>query len=304
MKRGKIITIMMFSLLLVIPLISAGFFSDLWGQVTGWATKENVTVTITVGNAAPTIPIVETISLQSPVESGTKSIEFYFTVQDENGVSDINDSTAKAYFQRIGETTRYNESCVAGSTSGNRKNYTCIIDMWYFDEAGDWTINVSIKDNSEDSAENSSTTFQYNELTSMALSPKALTWPGVGPSSTDIGSDNDPIVINNTGNADGLEVNVTALDLIGVPNSGYSIFANNFTVDIISTGCSGDIMQNDTAQKITSAALYRGNNTLNYNNQTSGQETLYFCLKGLPTGILAQDYTTAGLGPWITEVIG
>ncbi|MBW6442744.1 hypothetical protein K0A97_03125, partial [Patescibacteria group bacterium] len=250
----------------------------------------------------PTIPFVETISLQNPIEGNIKQISFIFTAENEMGVSELEDSTAKAYFQRIGETTRYNESCVAGSTSGNRKNYTCTIDMWYFDEAGDWTINVSIKNNAGDYAENSSTTFQYNELTAMVLSPTTLTWPSPLSLGVFNVTASNYLVINNTGNAEGLSVNITALDLVGLTNLDYSIFANNFSVDKESDGCSGTTTQNSTSIN-TSLILSRGNNSLNYQNETSGQGKLYFCLRGFPTNIASQEYSTSRLGPWEITIL-
>ncbi|MEM3075127.1 MAG: hypothetical protein QW727_04275, partial [Candidatus Pacearchaeota archaeon] len=216
---------------------------------------------------------------------------------------DINVSSARAYFQRSGQPTRSNLSCVNLTTSGNEINFSCSIDMWYFDQAGSWTINVTIKDINNAQGENSSTTFTFNTLTAMVMSPTSLTWPTITPTNTDIGSNNDPITINNTGNAEPLSINITAYNLRGETLITKFIFANNFTVQNSSEGCSGTIMQNATSINVTSARLFRGNNSLNYNNETSGQEQIFFCLKGVPQDATAQSYSTAGSAAWEIKVL-
>ena len=170
MKRKELIILIGIVVLLIVPLTSASLFSNWWGKITGKATSDTTALNITIGNSAPTIPFVQAISAQDPVIGSTRSITFNFTAQDTDGVANLNDSTAAAYFQKSGETTRSNTSCVAGSTSGNQKNYSCPIDMWYFDLNGAWTINATISDVNDANGENSSTTFTYNLLTAMNMS--------------------------------------------------------------------------------------------------------------------------------------
>jgi DNA-directed RNA polymerase specialized sigma24 family protein len=174
--------------------------------------------------------------------------------------------------------------------------------MWYFDKADTgWIINVTIKDNAGNSGENSSTEFQYNTLTAMKMSPTSLEWDEINL--TDINTTaNDPILINNTGNEEPLNINVTALDLQGEQYPSYYIFAANFTVENATGGCSGTTMSNDTSINVTSAILYRGNHSLNYNNATSGQEQLFFCLKEIPSENPAQSYSSA-FGAWEIRIL-
>ena len=260
-------------------------------------------VTVEPSNMPPTIPDVYINETYTPFEGGTRSVIFNFTAEDENGIENLNDATARAYFQRAGEPTRFNESCIAAESSGNQKNYTCTIGMEYFDEAGEWIVNVSIEDNEGEYVENSSASFTYNIYWGMTMFPTALTWPSpVNVSDVDIPSENHPIIINNTGNAI-VDINITAFNLRGIDNINYFIFANNFTVDNVASGCSGTAMQNDTSLKVANALLGRGNNSLNYENSTSGQETLYFCLKGLPSGIIAQEYSTSAYGSWEIKIL-
>ena len=289
--------------LLIAPMASANIFSDVWGKITGKATSGTTGVNITVGNSAPTIPFVEAISATDPTIGTTKSITFNYTATDSDGYANIDNDTADAYFQRSGESTRSNTSCVARNASTNSITFTCTIDMLYFDQNGAWTINATIKDINSAYAENSSTTFTYNLLTAMVMSPTALTWATIGLTDTDVGSDNDPITINNSGNDVSLTVNTTAFNLRGETTTTQFIFSNNFTIDNSSQGCSGQTMANASSRNITNALLQRGNNSLNYNNDTSGQEQVFFCLKGVPQDISAQSYSSAAYGAWTVEVI-
>jgi DNA-directed RNA polymerase specialized sigma24 family protein len=256
-------------------------------------------------NNPPTIDWVETIDPIGPVDDATRSITFNFTATDQEGASDINISTAQARFQLDGEVTRSNLSCVNWSQSGDDVNFTCNISMWYFDKADTgWIINVTIKDNAGEGGENSSTNFSYTKFTGMKISPTSLEWPEVNLTDTNTSSNNDPLVINNTGNDEPLSINITALDLQGEQYTSYYIYAANFTVENASDGCSGaaTAMSNDTSINVTSAILYRGNHSLNYNNATSGQEQLFFCLKEIPSENPAQSYSSA-FGAWEIRIL-
>ncbi|KKL21742.1 hypothetical protein LCGC14_2442400 [marine sediment metagenome] len=214
-KRGtNVVIFLSFLILLIIPLVSAGVFSDLWGKITGYGTSGTTTVNITIGNAAPTIGFVEVIPDLTPNESWTNTTTFNFTATDTDGFTNINVSSAQGFFQRGAETTRSDLSCINWSQSVNDVNFTCTIGMWYFDEAGEWTINVTIRDNNQATAENSSTSFTYISLKAMVMSPIALGWPEINLPDTDTGA-NENITINNTGNAVNLNISITAYNLQG-----------------------------------------------------------------------------------------
>src|SRR3989344_3840928 len=171
-KRGRInnyliLIISSLILLFLISFASAGFFGNIVDRLTGKATSNTTTLNITVGNSLPAINFVQAVPPQNPLEGTARKITFYFNVTDADGVLNLNSSSAKAYFQRTGETTRSNISCVEASTSGLSANYSCTVGMWYFDGAGAWTINVSIKDIYGGYAENSTTSFTYNPLLAM-----------------------------------------------------------------------------------------------------------------------------------------
>ncbi|MEK9208396.1 MAG: Ig-like domain-containing protein, partial [Patescibacteria group bacterium] len=261
-------------------------------------------VKIITANSAPTIPFVQAIADQNATESSYTGVVFNFSVNDTNGASDINISSVRASFNQTGEATRSNTSCVNISSGGNGVMFTCNVSMFYFDNAGVWSINVSARDNSEAGAGNSTTNFTYNLLTAMVISPASLAWPSpVNLTDTDTGSNNDPITINNTGNALNLSINVTAYNLRGESDTSKFIFANNFTVENASQGCSGTAMSNATSLKVTTANLSKGNNSLNYGNETSGQEQTFFCLKGIPQDATQQSYSSAFYGSWEIRIL-
>ena len=289
-------------LMLTIPLASAGIFSDLWGKITGKATQDVTVVNITVGNNLPTIGFVESITAQGPVDDSIRSFTFNFTATDPDGAADLDPSTASAYFNRTGEATRSNTSCIELTTAGNDANYSCTVDMWYFDQNGAWTINVTIQDDQGAYVDNATTTVTYNVAAGMKINQTSLTWVEVAIGQSNVGSNNDPIQINNTGNQEPNDINVTGFNLVGEQFSEV-ILAGNLSIENASQGCTGTTMLNATSLNITSAILQRGNHSLNYNNATSGQELIYFCITSVPSGISQDSYSSAAYGSWTIEII-
>jgi len=301
-KRGKEVVIFLIVLsIAIIPLASAGFFDDIYKKITGKATSDTTALNITIGNSAPTITYVQIITSKNPTDDSTTTITFNFTVTDTDGAGNIDTTSGKAYFQKAGETTRSDLSCSNYDGVGDNMNFSCTIDMWYFDENGDWTINTTAKDINEASAENSSQTFTYNLLPGMKMAPTSLDWDSVGLTDTDTGSNNDPVIINNTGNDNALTIDVTSYDLEGEDTKTDYIFAENFTIGITSQGCSGTAMVNETATEVGSAILNRGNHSIN--DGSTGQEEIFSCLKGVPQDISAQSYSSAAFGPWTIEIV-
>ena len=306
MKGGiKVIIFLGILILLILPLASAGFFSDFRAKITGELTQGSTALNITIGNTAQTITFVQVISPVIPNENGINSTTFNFTATDPDGVANLNDSSPQASFQLSGETTRLNTTCkLFADIDGTSANYSCTVDMYYFDKAdASWTINVTIKDNNGAYNENTSATFQYNSLPALVISPTALAWTEFGVTATDQGSNNDPVLLNNTGNAEGLSINVTAFNLQGETTITQYIYTANFSIQNITASCSGTAPVNATSTNITSTVLQRGNNSLNYNNATSGQEEAFFCITAVNADLSAQSYSSAAYGSWLINII-
>ena len=198
-------------------------------------------------------------------------------------------------------------------------SYNCQVFMWYFDSSGNWTINVSARDTSGAYGQNLSVSFEVLSTTAIQFGPANLTWAAIELSSQNRTSNNDPIVINNTGNKDiGVGgVTVRGHNLQGITTTTEFIDVQNFTVSPINsssecsgtacTECNGTTMLNQSSRPIIYANITAGNRTLNdIYNYTGPAETLFFCIRTAPeTGtITRQTYATNGThtAPWIISV--
>ena len=311
MKRGEILVLCLVVALLIAPTISANIFSDFWkdfrARITGEATTGTASLNLTVGNTAPTISFVLAVSAQNPLESGYRSVLLNFTVNDTDGSSNVNLSSARARFNRTGESNRDNFTCANIGSGGTGQTFTCNVSMYYFDELGVWTINVSARDNEAASIENSTSNFTFNLLTAMVISPTALTWPTLNLTATNFSSNNDPVLINNTGNSANGTINQTAYNLRGETTTTQFIFAGNFTTGNVTDGCGAgintSIMANATSKQLNGTNFSKGNNSLSYVNQTSGQEQIFYCLRGVPQDVTGQSYSSSFYGSWVVEII-
>lgn len=316
-SRFKIIVIafLLFASFVAMFLVS---YENLSGSgFTGALSSSTTTLSVTI-NSAPVIYSVSTPSSQSITESSTKQINnILFNVTDADGFGTINNNSAQVRINLGGEDDRFNSSCAVGAQfSSTGISFNCSVAIWYFDGAGNWTVNVSINDTSGVYAENRSKSVEIFSTTAMVMSPNALTYPTVEIGNTNTTPNNDPVTINNTGNrninAGG--VTGTGYDLQGLTTTTDFIQAANFSIAAVNgtstcTGvscleCNGTMMANNTAQVLTVANISAGNNSLNTLNGSSGQEQLFFCLRVVPTGISRQVYDTSGAytSPWTIAV--
>ena len=294
MKKGELIAIAILGMIFLLPFASAGILN--W--ITGKASSQNLSMGATVSNTVPIITYVAPISNQDASENGAKTVTFKFTAydHDNNGaIHDLADGSARAEFLTGAEPTRY-AACTFVDAQNTEKtsNYTCSVEMWYWDLAGSWKINVTIQDASSAWAENSSTSFTYNQLTAFVMAPTTLNWTSLIPGAQNQGATNDPTVLNNTGNdpIDNIQINATTL--VGVTDPTKTIAGNNFTAKITDPACDGTILKDDaTYIQIASAELLRGNNT---------QEDFYYCLD-VPASLTKQTYDTSVNGAWTVKIV-
>jgi hypothetical protein len=131
----------------------------------------------------------------------------------------------------------------------------------------------------------------------MNMTVSALTFPSAGPGQRNITSDADPNRIQNTGNKAYLNFSITGINLIGDTSSGTSIPAANFTVRNLTGGVapafnechnnsiSGTKLINNTAVNIEGANTSKG---------AQSNNSIYFCLIHVPSGLTTQTYSTGG----------
>jgi len=290
-----------FVVLVASSFVTAGFGDWFKNVVTGKATTGAEDLNLTIGNNAPRIIAVFPNTPIVPTENTVSIFKVNFTVEDPNGAFQIDNTTAivTANFSGSFFPDRFNATC---STDGepyaiNFQNFTCDVEMQFFDNATLYGVNVTISDTLGASAENFTTTFTYNQLTAFVLAPDALTFPGIDVESVQTQSDNDPTLMNNTGNDDIAvgSIDVTAINLLGESIPSETIFAENFTINV-ADACSGTAMVNETATAVAGALMRNGNHSAN--DGTAGQEELFYCLEALNNDLSAQSYSTANAGAW------
>jgi hypothetical protein len=294
-KKGVYMISFIFAILLI-SMVSAG----LWNKITGKAPIQPQDISITVVGANPVvIEYIEPIPPQNPIESSTTTIELDVRVTDPDGVSDIDDSSVFAEFTKLGEITRLGACPWQNDVDSDTANYTCSVDMQFYDGAGTWNIKINATDfGNATLVEDTSTSFIYQELKAMVISPASLTWPNIIPSSINQTSNNDPTKINNTGNYDG-EISVTSYDLLGETIPAESIPSEDFSIGIISTGANEECNTpstatsmgvNGTTTAITNSDSNPGPNPTNY-------EEIYYCIPSFPL-VSSQIYSTTGGSSW------
>ncbi|MDP4012726.1 MAG: hypothetical protein Q8R00_03930 [Candidatus Nanoarchaeia archaeon] len=271
-----------------------------------FAISNSIFTVTEITNVAPTAHNVSVIAAQSITEASTTAVQFSFLASDSDGVDDLNDSSATAEFQAIGETTRSNTSCLlVGDLNASTANYTCTVDLWYFDAAGNWTVNATIKDLSAETGANTSSNFTLQETAAMVMAPSALTWDALSIGVGNQTSTNDPLTINNTGNKNITigNLNITAINLQGEIIRSRYLNVSNFTVHTATGGsppveCGGIQLVNATSV-ITGAD---GNLTRGNNSASLGQEEVYFCLVNITAGATPQAYSTGNVGLWTVSI--
>lgn len=243
MAPSNLLTTTIFTLTLLVVI---GFAATL-------AHATDFAVTLDISNVPPEVNYVDGTSTFTPISNSTITTYLYFNATDENGASDLNDSTAQITINRSAQSQTSNECTVISSTS-TQKAYNCSIDIPYYFAAGEWTINASVSDN-EATAQNTTQTFTINELKSVALAHAALSFSGV-PGEADVAANEGAQVITNLGNYEFSALNTTGYDLQGV-DSGALIGAGNFTVN--STANPGGVqLINATPVALSSFSLTTG----------------------------------------------
>jgi len=254
---------------------------------------------VSTENNAPKITYVSPISAVDPTEATYKSVTFYITAYDEDGVADLNDSSFRAEFNNSNEPRRSGSCTLVNDIDTKSANYSCTVNMWYWDKSGVWTINASGTDNYGAYAENFSTTFTYNQLKAIVIYPETIYWKNVIMNSKNQTADNSTI-INNTGNYNATgKIAINAINLI---KDNYFIDVKNFTVDIDSgtNSCDGIILENNTDKTITQSVLDRGNLS---EPGTNSIEELFYCIPNAPTNLPSGIYDTSIGGSWIIKMV-
>jgi len=254
-----------------------------------------------VSNVPPIITSIynETMTDVSPGPNEGPSATYViinFTVNDENGFANLNDSSAKINFTK-GAELRENVSCIRYQASGNEANYTCNITMWWWDSSGTWDISATIKDDDQNEVSNiSAKTFYLGLTTGFKTDYSSLNFLDISPGSTNLEATNI-ILMNNTGN-DEVSIDINATNLYGEFDPAYALGASNFSSHT-DAGCEGTPLVSQAFTPVSGALLQIGNYTL---NDSTGQEKLYFCMEQANSDLTAQYYSTDTAGAWTIRI--
>jgi hypothetical protein len=311
MKRG-IIGIAFVCLMLVLPLASAGIF-DFLGRKVQLGPSETQDFSVSVSGVAPVVDVMPTTGISSAIiEEFTGTATIIFQVSDGNGATDVNmDGGSEAIAITItspgAETRTATEAdcSITATVVTNGFEYECDIEMQYYDEAGDWDVDVSVTDASTDVGTADDSGEDANDLTvsqlrAIKVDPASIGFGSVNPEDVDTESGSDT-TITNIGNfvvddvAPATDLTITAVGLTnGVDNIPVTNFKSVDVLSILTDSCATDAVVADhsgTAVTITNFDLAKGTQATPIQTRN-----LRHCLTLVPAGISPGTYNTGGAG--------
>ena len=320
-KRDLLIATAFLSLLVLIPLIYA--------QV-GTAKKAGFGVWLTIGNRNPVIYLLnESRFSLDPVSGGSAAIIIAFNVTDPDNVNQVNgsgDSGGVIVNLTLGSRSdaqfRTHSSCTnttTGSGGTGIATFNCTVNLRYYDNnSANWVINITVIDSEGGTGRNDSNgstlhTFTYNSLASFSITAKDVSESAnLNFTSLNLGDSNQPskapLLLNNTGNNDFDQINITGAALIGITTPGETIAASNFFVNVTnsSSGNRGMPLSNSpqtikdipSAGDTANATLFHGpgisGDSVPYPGTSGfsarGNLSLYFWVNVPSSGLSAQTY--------------
>lgn len=313
MKRGnKFLLVGLILILLIAPLISAGFFSDWFGRITGYGSAtQPVTLNISVSSgSAPIVYNVSDLGAVTLTDGPSPTyITVNFSVSDADGASNLDNTSAMVNLTRASEELRINSSCAVSDYGGDFANYTCNVTMWWYDVAGDWVVYANISDLNSNLAINNTNNRSFGSLTGIVMYPSAVTFTSILAGNLNT-TPTDNLVLNNTGNVDVASGNVeiNATDLVGETTNATFLFAGNFSgstftggsIECNASSVSATALVNYTYTGIVSSVLAAGNFTL---EDGTGEEKIYLCLVEAGAELTTQQYSTLRYGSWTIQIM-
>ena len=196
---------------------------------------------IAAANTAPVIKLNNATFSVDPVSGGDSIILISFNVTDADGVNTINASKAiiNLTLGGRGGQFRFNISDQGNEfgtcnnhTQGNVMIINCTVIMKYYDNASsNWVINVSISDTVGNAGINDTVTFTYNVLSAISLQNAALNFSNVYLGQQNVLASPN-LLMNNTGNDDFGQVNMSAAALTGMTTPSEAVAVTNFGVNL------------------------------------------------------------------------
>lgn len=296
--KKEVIVLGVLLITIAMPFANAGFLDKLLGKDVRESPQD---VSVTVGNAAP-----EFISVQGPTTVGLnpgapKAVSINFTVQDNSGFGDIDDTTLSILFfnDTTEQRTGTSANCPTITNDGvSKKYYNCTINMEHYDAAGNWTITLTINDSATTpiQATNNTESFIVSQSKSITLLPATISFGTVNPGALDTLGLETEVTNNGNFNIPAAGLTITAQHLNGSVTVTEIIPAANFSsADQGVNPCVlGTQLSENVAVAIPAFLLAKGTQATPLPTRN-----LTHCLKEVPLGLSDQVYsTTFGTIPW------
>ena len=279
---------------------------------------------ITVVSAANQNPVVYLLNESrfsvDPVSGGTTSIIITFNATDPDNVEQINGTSGGRVIVNLtlGEPStaqfRTQSSCTnttRGSGSTGIVTFNCTVDMYYYDNnSANWVVNISVIDSNSGVGRNDSNgsklhTFTYNALAAFSLISRGVS-EGANLNFTSLFLNDQnkpakaPLLLNNTGNNDFDQINITGAALIGITTPSQTIAALQFFVNATSNATAGAGMPLSNSPQTIPGTDDTANATLLHGPSSTGDTPPYsgvadFRSKGNQTLLFWIDVPVSGL---------
>ena len=318
-KRDLLIVSIALFLIILIPIIYAQTKTPKTGTFGVWLVIGNQNpVNISLNNVT-TLLSSSQFSVD-PSSASTKTILISFNASDPDGPEQINGTNGGKVIVNLTLGTpgnsqfRTQTSCVnttINNVAGSKHQviFNCTIDMKYYDNASSsWVINITVIDSNSGSARNDSAIFTYNSLAAFSLIARGVSeGANLNFSSLFLNDQNKvakaPLLLNNTGNNDFDQINITAAALIGLQTASEIIAASSFAVNVTNNTNGLGLPLSNAPQIIpfsdaSNATLLHGPGISGDNVpypgvadfKTKGNQTLLFWIDVPAYGLSAQTY--------------
>ena len=239
-KRDLLIVTAALVLIIFVPFI--------YSQV-GLGAKAGVGVWVVISNQNPANVTLNNVTGQSfdPKSGGTQGIVISFNVSDPDGLGNVNGTDGNArvivnFTLGARDIAQFRTHTICTNVTNDDTaapkvvTFTCTVDMKYYDNnSASWVANVTVYDSNGGSAY-ANQTFTYNSLASFSITARDVgEGANINFSGATVGQNNfpakAPILLNNTGNNDFDQINITGASLIQVGGAA-EIAIGSFAVNI------------------------------------------------------------------------
>lgn len=266
-------------------------------------------VEVFITNTAPVmaLDIGRSFSSADPTDGSTTLVWFIFNVTDDNGEDDVDTIGARFNLTLGGIGTsqfRYNSTCSNVSKIGadNRVVFNCSVRMFYFDNSSSvWVINGTANDTSNSRVRNDTNAFTYNVLTAVTFPVGYINFTTLSLNTNNQPTGGARLILNNTGNDDIDQINITGANLFGVTTTSESIGVGQFAVNY-TNAVDGSGLALTTGPQVIPGVSDAANLTLNHGHSQAssdyndgvifdaGNQSLYFWVDVPASGLSAQKY--------------